>query len=57
MKKVFGKCWQLFAVMDDGKFTGVVAKDPERPSVIDVTYDLRELLKEQIENDPKQRDT
>lgn len=51
-------CWELFAVMnDDGKLLGIVAKDPNKPSVIDITYDLQKLIKEHLENVPKQRDT
>lgn len=40
-----GTAWELFAVMDENNnLTRVVAKDPNRPSVIDVTDDIVRLL-------------
>lgn len=35
-----GQAWQLFAVMDDDKLLRIVAKNPDRPQVIDVTDDI-----------------
>lgn len=37
-------CWELFAVMEGDKFIGVVAKDPNRPVVIDITTELAKKL-------------
>ena len=38
------KAWQLYAVMDGDKCVKVVAKNPDEPSVIDVTADIAELI-------------
>ena len=44
-----GDAWELFILMKDEEPTRVIAKDPKRPRVIDVTADLRRLLTEKDE--------
>ena len=39
-----GQVWEMFALMKDGKLVGVVAKDPNRPAVTDITEDLARRL-------------
>lgn len=39
-----GEAWELYAVMKDGELVGVVARNPNRPSVIDITNKLARLL-------------
>lgn len=46
MGDIVGEAWELFGIMDDeGHLTRVVAKNPNRPAVYDVTDNLRSLLK------------
>ena len=43
--RAIGRAWELFAIMDDdGRCVGLFAKDPERPTVVDVTDDVRKLV-------------
>ena len=41
-----GEAWQLFLIMDNEKPIMLVAKDPNKPSIINVTEEIRILLKE-----------
>lgn len=38
--------WELFAIMEDDKCVGVIAKNPNRPQAIDILEDVRALLAE-----------
>lgn len=42
--KVSKSAWEMFAVMEDDKLVGLVAKNPNRHEVIDILDDLRALL-------------
>lgn len=39
-----GALWQLFAVMDGDELSRVVAKNPRKPQVVDITEDLARHL-------------
>lgn len=41
-----GKAYPLYAITKNGKITMLVAKDPDRPRVEDVTEEVAALLKQ-----------
>jgi hypothetical protein len=53
MNKDVGQTCEMFAIMEDGKLVMVVAKNPDRPVVIDITDDLARLLHHKLSAPPK----
>lgn len=44
------RAWEIYAAMDGERLVGIYAKDPNRPSVIDITEDLARLIAVQKPN-------
>jgi hypothetical protein len=45
-RRNLGQAWELFAIMDGGKLKSLVAKNPNRRQVIDITEEIGKLLAE-----------